>query len=75
MLVGVTEDGEDHAIVDAVLRLGLATIAEGVETAEQVEALLDLGCSLSQGFHFARPQSAADLEQLLEIDTLGEFAA
>ena len=76
---GVTEDGEDHAIVDAVLRLanrlGLATIAEGVETAEQVDALLELGCSLSQGFHFARPQSAADLEQLLEIDTLGEFAA
>ena len=34
-----------------------------------------LGCSLSQGFHFARPQSAADLEQLLEIDALGEFAA
>ena len=76
---GVTEDGEDHAIVDAVLRLanrlGLATIAEGVETAEQVDALLELGCSLSQGFHFARPQSAVDFEQLLEIDTLGEFAA
>ena len=76
---GVTEDGEDHAIVDAVLRLanrlGLATIAEGVETSEQVEALLDLGCSLSQGFHFARPQSAADVEQLLAIDQLGEFAA
>jgi EAL domain-containing protein (putative c-di-GMP-specific phosphodiesterase class I) len=75
---GVTGDGEDHAIVDAVLRLakglGLAAIAEGVESAEQVEALLAMGCSLSQGFHFARPQSAADLEQLLEIDALGEFA-
>ena len=60
---GVTGDGEDHAIVDAVLRLasglGLAAIAEGVESADQVEALLGLGCSLSQGFHFARPQSAA----------------
>jgi len=76
---GVTGHGEDHAIVDAVLRLakglGLAAIAEGVESADQVEALLALGCGLSQGFHFARPQSAADLEQLLEIDTLGELAA
>jgi diguanylate cyclase (GGDEF)-like protein/PAS domain S-box-containing protein len=76
---GVTGDGEDHAIVDAVLRLaaglGLAAIAEGVENAEQVEALLAMGCGLSQGFHFARPQSAADLEQLLEIDALGELAA
>jgi EAL domain-containing protein (putative c-di-GMP-specific phosphodiesterase class I) len=76
---GVTGDGEDHAIVDAVLRLasglGLAAIAEGVENAEQVDALLALGCSLSQGFHFARPQSPGDIEQLLEIDALGEFAA
>jgi diguanylate cyclase (GGDEF)-like protein/PAS domain S-box-containing protein len=76
---GVTGSGEDHAIVDAVLRLasglGLAAIAEGVENAEQVDALLALGCSLSQGFHFARPQSPADLEQLLEIDRLGELAA
>jgi diguanylate cyclase (GGDEF)-like protein/PAS domain S-box-containing protein len=75
---GVTVDGEDHAIVEAVLRLasglGLAAIAEGVESAEQVDALLALGCSLSQGFHFARPQSPADIEQLLEIDTLGELA-
>ena len=76
---GVTGDGEDHAIVDAVLRLasglGLAAIAEGVECAEQVEALLALGCNLSQGYHFARPQSASDLDQLLEIDALGELAA
>ena len=76
---GVTGDGEDHAIVDAVLRLagglGLAAIAEGVETPEQVDALVAMGCTLSQGFHFARPQSPADLEQLLEIDTLGELAA
>ena len=60
---GVTGDGEDRAIVDAVLRLaaglGLAAVAEGVETGEQVEALLDLGCTLSQGFHFARPQPPA----------------
>jgi diguanylate cyclase (GGDEF)-like protein/PAS domain S-box-containing protein len=76
---GVTGDGEDHAIVDAVLRLaeglGLSAVAEGVETGEQVEALLGMGCRLSQGFHFARPQPPGELERLLEIDTLGELAA
>jgi diguanylate cyclase (GGDEF)-like protein/PAS domain S-box-containing protein len=75
---GVTGDGEDHAIVDAVLRLaaglGLAAIAEGVETAEQVEVLSGLGCRLSQGFHFARPQPPEELERLLTIDALGELA-
>jgi diguanylate cyclase (GGDEF)-like protein/PAS domain S-box-containing protein len=75
---GVTTDGEDHAIVDSVLRLakglGLTAVAEGVETGEQVEALLGLGCRLSQGFHFARPQPPDELERLLSIDALGELA-
>jgi diguanylate cyclase (GGDEF)-like protein/PAS domain S-box-containing protein len=74
---GITSGGEDHAIIDAVLRLaaglGLATVAEGVESAEQVRELLALGCGLSQGYHFARPQAPADLERMLEIDTLGEL--
>jgi diguanylate cyclase (GGDEF)-like protein/PAS domain S-box-containing protein len=76
---GVTGHGEDQAIVDAVLRLadglGLAAVAEGVESAEQVDALLGLGCRLSQGFHFARPQSPSELERLLEIEALGELTA
>jgi EAL domain-containing protein (putative c-di-GMP-specific phosphodiesterase class I) len=76
---GVTGGGEDHAIVDSVLRLaaglGLAAVAEGVETNEQVEVLLDLGCQLSQGFHFAKPQAAEEVERLLTIDTLGELTA
>jgi diguanylate cyclase (GGDEF)-like protein/PAS domain S-box-containing protein len=70
-------DGEDAAIVDAVLRLatglGLSAVAEGVETQEQVQALLDLGCTLSQGFHFARPQPPEELERLLMIDVMGEL--
>jgi diguanylate cyclase (GGDEF)-like protein/PAS domain S-box-containing protein len=66
--------GEDEAIVDAVLRLadglGLTAVAEGVETREQVDALLDMGCRLAQGFHFARPQTPSDLERLLEADAV-----
>jgi EAL domain-containing protein (putative c-di-GMP-specific phosphodiesterase class I) len=76
---GITLAGEDRAIVDAVMRLatglGLRAVAEGVETAEQVRELLALGCDLSQGYHFARPQSPADLERMLEIDRLGELAS
>jgi EAL domain-containing protein (putative c-di-GMP-specific phosphodiesterase class I) len=74
---GVLGEGEDQAIVDAVLRLaeglGLAAVAEGVETRDQVDALLGMGCRLSQGFHFARPQTPADLERLLALDALGEL--
>ena len=76
---GLNNNSEDTAIVDAVLRLAaglnLSAVAEGVETSEQVEALLELGCTLSQGFHFARPQPPEELERLLAIDALGELAA
>jgi diguanylate cyclase (GGDEF)-like protein/PAS domain S-box-containing protein len=75
---GLNHNGEDTAIVDAVLRLAaglnLSAVAEGVETSEQVEALLELGCTLSQGFHFARPQPPEELERLLTIDVMGELA-
>jgi diguanylate cyclase (GGDEF)-like protein/PAS domain S-box-containing protein len=76
---GLNNNSEDTAIVDAVLRLAaglnLSAVAEGVETSEQVEALLGLGCTLSQGFHFARPQPPEELERLLTIDAMGELAA
>jgi len=35
--------------------LGIDTIAEGVETAEQARRLAALGCDYAQGYHFARP--------------------
>jgi diguanylate cyclase (GGDEF)-like protein len=66
---GLAEDREDAAIVSAVVRLaeglGLDCIAEGVETAEQAEALSAMGCSRAQGYHFARPLSAEALRAAL----------
>ncbi|WP_433615136.1 putative bifunctional diguanylate cyclase/phosphodiesterase [Dactylosporangium sp. CA-139114] len=56
----------DHAFTRAVLQLGssrrLPAIAEGIETAEQAEVLHELGCRLAQGYYFARPGPAEDLE-------------
>ena len=47
-------------MVDLAEELGLDCIAEGVETLEQFELLLDVGCRRVQGYLFARPMPAAD---------------
>jgi len=53
---------EDRAIVEATIQLagalGLGVIAEGVETVAQADDLQRMGCSLGQGYHFARPMAA-----------------
>jgi diguanylate cyclase (GGDEF)-like protein len=58
-------DDEDHAIVEGVISLTRTfkrqVIAEGVESAEIGVALLELGCSLAQGYGIAKPMPAADL--------------
>jgi diguanylate cyclase (GGDEF)-like protein/PAS domain S-box-containing protein len=58
----LTDDAEDRAIVDAVIRmaaaLGLQTLAEGVETEGQLAFLRRQGCQAVQGFLFSRPLPA-----------------
>ena len=60
-------DQADAAIVTAVLAMakgmGLEVIAEGVETQAQCQFLVETGCTLVQGFYFAKPMPAAELEQ------------
>ncbi len=62
-------EGRPARLVQAVIGLArsleLDTIAEGIETQEQRRQLLELGCSLGQGYLFARPQRADDIRPLL----------
>ncbi len=53
------------AIVKMVKALSLATVAEGVESAGQLAHLRALGCAFAQGYYFARPQPAADVDEML----------
>lgn len=63
----LVEDSAEGRLADGVFALaratGLMTIAEGIETVEEREAVLDRGCSLGQGFLWARP---------LAVDGLGD---
>lgn len=62
----VTRSPEDARIVEAIVQMaesmGLTTIAEGVETPEQLEFLRSHGCREIQGYHLSRPLSATDFE-------------
>ena len=66
---GVAESPVDSAIVRAVIDLasamGIATVAEGVETRSQVAGLKMIGCEVAQGFYFSPPLCAEDFNQLL----------
>jgi diguanylate cyclase (GGDEF)-like protein len=68
---GLTDPGSNsQAVVEAVLSLaqslGVEVIAEGIETIEQRDALLSLGCTQGQGFLFSKPrQVEAALFELL----------
>jgi EAL domain-containing protein (putative c-di-GMP-specific phosphodiesterase class I) len=64
--------GDGHAarlaqgLIGIGARLGIPVVAEGVETAAQRAALVQLGCQLAQGDGFSRPLPAARLRHLLE---------
>ena len=65
----ITEDARAGRIVNLIIamaqELGLGLIAVDVETEAQHRFLLESGCQLGQGYGFARPQNAADIERFL----------
>lgn len=63
-------DQSDQAIVDTIImiadRLNLEVIAEGVETKEELNTLIDLGCKQFQGYLFDKPLPVALITQRLK---------
>ncbi|GAC1610305.1 MAG: hypothetical protein NVS3B26_16330 [Mycobacteriales bacterium] len=59
---GGRDGGLVKVVVEAAHSLGLTVIAEGVETAEQLQAVTALGCDAAQGFLLGRPMPAAVLD-------------
>ena len=58
------------AIITMSETLSLKTIAEGIESIAQQATLQDLGCELGQGFHFAKPLRAADMNEFLRASSV-----
>ena len=69
---GLGHDNNDEGIVQMILTLAklldLDTIAEGVETPEQIAVLRRLGCRMGQGYYFAAGIPADQAERLLAAD-------
>ncbi|HEY6139426.1 MAG TPA: EAL domain-containing protein [Thermoanaerobaculia bacterium] len=59
-----------RTIIALAHNLGLDTVAEGVETAEQARRLAALDCDYAQGYHFARPLPAAEARHYHPTETL-----
>ena len=68
-VAGLTTSVSDRAMVGAVVELaralGVATVAEGIETVEQLEVLRLMGCTHGQGYLFSRPVAAGEFTGLL----------
>jgi diguanylate cyclase (GGDEF)-like protein len=51
-----------HSTIDLGHNLGLIVVAEGVEDAESLERLAEMGCDIAQGYHVARPMPPDQIE-------------
>jgi EAL domain-containing protein (putative c-di-GMP-specific phosphodiesterase class I) len=57
-----------HTVRNLARNIGVTVIAEGVETAEQLAELRELGCESAQGYLFSRPVPADEMARMLERD-------
>jgi diguanylate cyclase (GGDEF)-like protein/PAS domain S-box-containing protein len=66
----IVDDPADLVLCEAIVvmahKLGLKVIAEGVETTEQRDILLRIGCDFGQGFLFAKPMPGDEFESLVK---------
>jgi diguanylate cyclase (GGDEF)-like protein/PAS domain S-box-containing protein len=70
----IASDPSDHAIVSAIVAmarsLNIQVVAEGIETWQQLEILRNMGCSLAQGFLFAKPCPATEALRYLRVEPI-----
>jgi EAL domain-containing protein (putative c-di-GMP-specific phosphodiesterase class I) len=67
----LTAGNSDKALVEAIIvmahKLGIKTVAEGVETAAQRDQLIAFGCDFVQGYLYSRPVPAGEFAKMLEV--------
>lgn len=61
------EDGILRFIMELARWMHLSVVAEGVETKEQLERLIEVGCDYVQGYYFAKPMLCTEFEKLIKI--------
>ena len=59
-----------RAILKLGDRVGIETVAEGVQTAGQRDLLVEIGCLLGQGYFFAEPLAAEHIGAMLDVPRL-----
>ena len=73
----VDDDGSNDEIVEAIVNLarnlGLKVVAEGIETAAQLEKLKNLNCEGGQGYYFAAPMNFEELQEFLSKEPNNNF--
>lgn len=72
----IPQDANDVAITEAIVALGgslrLELVAEGIETPQQRDFLIGIGCGLGQGYLFSRPVPAEGMRELLRAAAAGQ---
>jgi EAL domain-containing protein (putative c-di-GMP-specific phosphodiesterase class I) len=67
-------DEADRELTNAAIAMAhglkLKVVAEGIETEEQLAALIEMGCDYGQGYLFGRPMSSGDFTKMLELGDL-----
>lgn len=73
----LNQKGSGEAIVQTIVTLanslGVNTLSEGIETAQQRDTLLELGCLLGQGYFYSAPVAANIATKMLEAHDLSNF--
>ena len=64
-----------NCVMGLAAGLGMETVAEGVETAEQADGLLQMGCNFAQGYYYAKPLPLQEFEAYLLREQEKEAAA